>query len=235
MAIAINTKVLLVTLLMLPAPMVDSYWGSRSLPVPLTVLDLPAVYQGSEVTLSLAAATAGSAVRNIEEALGEYPPSVLESLVDRVVIGTKLTVVGSDLVFYGYTMCSDVRDRTLFLSRDRLDPRRTRNTVHHEMGHAVFCALEEGQRAEWRARHVARHSEAPAASAAVYHILVDWLDARPSEEFARYVELVLTDNRDLETASCLDAAVADKAEFVRRTLAAAGIDPHRPPLDECAV
>jgi hypothetical protein len=243
MASAINTKALFVALLMLHPTTVDSSWGSRSLSVPLTVLDVPAVYQKSEVSLSLAAATADLPIRDIEEALLEYPASVLENLVDRVVIGTKLTVVGSDLVFYGYAMCSDARDRTLFLSRDRLDPRssasgmkRTRNTVHHEMGHAVFCALDESQREEWRAKRVPRSpADAPAGPACTYHIIVDWLDARPSEEFARYVELILTDGTCLDVAACLDAAVADKTEFVRRALAAAGIDPHRPAQDDCAV
>jgi hypothetical protein len=193
--------------------------------VVIEVVDHHVWFDGENSTLMLDPAPPDDGtVAAIRELLEVYPEPLAGALVERIELGTALSRTGSDLQFHGYFVCDeDPPARRMFLSIDRITtPSRLATTVHHEMGHSVFCSLTREERAVWSALRRAHVLQDTAADLAVT-VLSQWANIRTTEEFARYTSLVVLGRHALADAACVDPIVAGKASFVTNVLRSRGV------------
>jgi hypothetical protein len=192
----------------------------------IEVADHPVWFEGTTSTLFLDPASPDEAtVADIRRLLEVYPEALVRDLVDRIDVGTALSRTGSDQSFHGYFVCDeDPRTRRMFLSVDQLTtPGKLASTVHHEMGHSVFCSLSREERAVWsalRRAHLLQDTAVWQAST----VLSQWANLRTTEEFARYTSLVVLGRLALADAACMDSIVAGKASFVTNVLKSRGVE-----------
>ena len=112
----------------------------------------------------------------------------------------------------------------MFLSIDKLTtPSKLASTVHHEMGHSVFCSLSREERAVWSTMRRA-HALQDTAAWPGPTVLSQWASLRTTEEFARYTSLVVLGRQALADAACVDPIVAGKASFVTNVLRSRGVE-----------
>src|SRR5688572_13495600 len=92
--------------------------------------------------------TPSSLVTRVRGELDRYPPRVLRGVLDRVVIGTQLSVEGTSLldVELGGTSPSE---RAVLMSAEYMTERKMPRTLHHEIGHVLQLLLHDDTRKRW--------------------------------------------------------------------------------------